>query len=506
MLRAYSNIHNKWINTIGFFILGLIMALAQAPFNFSFLYFLILPLLGLYTRDLKDKKTGFSIGWWTGLGYFSFTIIWIIEPFFVEPKTTGWIAPFALIFMAGGLALFWALAFYIATWLTSAGKIRLIFLAISWTFFEYLRSFIFTGFPWGHLSYGLLSLPIIQVISWIGAHGLGLLLLIICFLPAICAPRVKSGLTIMLSFLCLLTVIGFWRSNNINPDNPKNIIVRVVQPNATQSLKWRKDKKEIFYRKLLDLTIGKSLTSPNVVIWPETSISKLLNDSDAVIKEISIAAGPNTSVVAGIVRKEKNNSRNSLILINEHGDISAIFDKQHLVPFGEYMPMANFLNTIGLSSLTGLAGNFKPGKGSRIIDGGNIPNFLALICYESIFSNYSNNIENRPDWIVQITNDAWFGSFSGPYQHLAQARIRAIEQGVPFVRSANTGISAMIDPYGRILNSIELETSGYFDAVLPDKLPPTPYAKFGELFFMIISCLLLLASLKNIYRKHFITK
>lgn len=106
MLRAYSNIHNKWINTIGFFILGLIMALAQAPFNFSFLYFLILPLLGLYIRDLKDKKTGFSIGWWTGLGYFSFTIIWIIEPFFVEPKTTGWIAPFALVFMAGGLALF----------------------------------------------------------------------------------------------------------------------------------------------------------------------------------------------------------------------------------------------------------------------------------------------------------------------------------------------------------------------------------------------------------------
>ena len=316
MLRTYSNIHKKWMNTIGFFILGLVMALAQAPFNFSFLYFLILPLLGLYLRDLKDKKTGFSIGWWTGLGYFGFTIIWIIEPFFVEPKITGWIAPFALVFMAGGLALFWALAFYIATWLTSAGKIRLIFLAITWTFFEYLRSFIFTGFPWGHLSYGLLSLPIIQLVSWIGAHGLGLLLLIICFLPSICAPRVKSGLTIMLSLLCLLTVIGLWRSNNINPDNSKNIIVRVVQPNATQNLKWRKDKKEKFYRKLLDLTNEKSSTSPNVVIWPETSISKLLNDSDAVIKEISIAAGPNTSVVAGIVRKEKNNSRNSLILIN----------------------------------------------------------------------------------------------------------------------------------------------------------------------------------------------
>ena len=123
-----------------------------------------------------------------------------------------------------------------------------------------------------------------------------------------------------------------------------------------------------------------------------------------------------------------------------------------------------------------------------------------------MFSNYTNSIESRHDWIVQRKNDAWFGIFSGPYQHLAQARIRAIEQGVPFVRSANTGISAMIDPYGRILNSIELETSGYFDAVLPNKLPPTPYAKFGELFLLIISCLLLLASLKNIYKKHFITK
>jgi apolipoprotein N-acyltransferase len=259
--------------------------------------------------------------------------------------------------------------------------------------------------------------------------------------------------------------------------------------------------KHVFYQRQLDFTGSKNTKSPNVVIWPETAISKLLKDSDVMIEEISNTAGSKASVILGIVRKENNKSRNSLVLINEQGDLSAIFDKQHLVPFGEYMPMANLLKNIGLSNLIGLAGNFEPGNRSRIINAKNIPKFLALICYEAIFPNYSNEIKNRPDWIVQITNDAWFGNFSGPYQHLAQARIRAIEQGLPFVRSANTGISAMIDPYGRVLNKIELEASGYFDAALPSKIQPTPYSKFGELFLALFCGLLLLACFANMYRK-----
>ena len=501
MLEAYLMSCKKWMRCFVFFLLGFIMALAQAPFDFSLVYFFVLPFLGFFIRDLKDKKTAFKIGWWTGFGYFGFTIIWIIEPFLVEPKITGWIAPFALLMMAGGLAIFWALSFYVATWLTTKGKIRIILLALSWTFFEYLRSFIFTGFPWGHLSYGLLGIPMIQMVAWVGAHGLGAILLIVCFIPVICAPKIKIGYAIMLSILFGLNIIGAWRSNNIILDNPENIIVRVIQPNATQNLKWRTDMKHVFYQRQLDFTGAKNTKSPNVVIWPETAISKLLKDSDVMIEEISNTAGSKASVILGIVRKENNKSRNSLVLINEQGDLSAIFDKQHLVPFGEYMPMANLLKNIGLSNLIGLAGNFEPGNRSRIINAKNIPKFLALICYEAIFPNYSNEIKNRPDWIVQITNDAWFGNFSGPYQHLAQARIRAIEQGLPFVRSANTGISAMIDPYGRVLNKIELEASGYFDAALPSKIQPTPYSKFGELFLALFCGLLLLACFANMYRK-----
>ena len=134
------------------------MAFAQAPFNFSFIYFFTIPIIGLYLRNLREKKISFKIGWWTAFGYFGFTMIWIVEPFLIEPAITGWLAPFALVLMAGGLAVFWALAFYVAVWFTSEGKFRVIFLALSWTFFEYLRSFIFTGFPWGHLSLSLIHI------------------------------------------------------------------------------------------------------------------------------------------------------------------------------------------------------------------------------------------------------------------------------------------------------------------------------------------------------------
>ena len=503
MLKALMKSHMQWKIYFSFFLLGLIMAFAQAPFNFSFIYFFTIPIIGLYLRNLREKKISFKIGWWTAFGYFGFTMIWIVEPFLIEPAITGWLAPFALVLMAGGLAVFWALAFYVAVWFTSEGKFRVIFLALSWTFFEYLRSFFFTGFPWGHLSYGLLGLPIIQAVAWFGIHGLGLVLIIICFMPAICSPRIKTGLVLMLSFLLVFTVIGLWRSNGEILSNSRNIIVRVIQPNATQILKWRKDMLKVFYTKQLAYTGIKNTKSPNVVIWPETAISRLLKDSGEIIKEISNTAGPNTSLITGIVRRENNKSRNSLILVNERGDLGAIFDKQHLVPFGEYMPMAYLLRNIGLSSLIGFVGNFESGNGPRIIQSENLPNFLALICYESIFPNYSNNIESRADWIVHITNDAWFGNFSGPYQHLSQARVRAIEQGLPLVRSANTGISAIIDPYGNIISSIELNTAGYFDAVLPDKIPPTLYARFGDLIWKIFFALLLLACFKNIYTKHY---
>ena len=495
------NMHEiTWKKCGAFFIVGLILALAQAPFNLSFTYAAVLPFIGLYMRDVKNAKLGFVIGWWLGFGYFALTIVWIVEPFFVAPEVTGWMAPFALAFMAGGLALFWALAFHLTVWLTIAGATRLIFLALCWTLFEFLRANILTGFPWGHLSYALIDLPIIQLTAWIGIHGLGLILLIVCFLPAILIPRFRLGVLLMGTALIILSIFGLWRSSSLILPNVEQIIVRVIQPNAAQHLKWRPDMVNAFYARQLKYTGIKVEQSPDVVIWPETALPQLLENSLLNFQEIAEVAGQNASVITGIVRKKNGKPRNSLIVIGTAGKLDAIYDKEHLVPFGEYMPLANMMNKVGLSNVVGLAGNFRPGQGSRIIQVQNLPNFLALICYEAIFPQYSNSSKNRPEWIVHITNDAWLGSFSGPYQHLVQARVRAIEQGLPLVRSANTGISAMIDPYGRVLKSLELETAGYFDHILPAALPPTLYAKIGELGWLLIYSFLMIFCIKNMFK------
>jgi len=189
-----------------------------------------------------------------------------------------------------------------------------------------------------------------------------------------------------------------------------------------------------------------------------------------------------------------------MIYLDPVGGLNAVFDKQHLVPFGEYFPFASVANSMGLSSLTGLAGRFKSGDGPRVISGRNVPDFAALICYEAIFPQYSQAGEKSPEWIVHITNDAWFGQFSGPYQHLAQARMRAIETGLPVARSANTGVSAMIDPYGRIMERLELGTAGYLDQKLPAPLENTLYSRIGEWLWMILALCLFIAALKPFLR------
>lgn len=471
---------------------GLLLSLAQAPFDLTFVYFIILPYIGWCMRDVKYPKMGFGIGWWIGFGYFALTMHWIVEPFFVEPQITGWMAPFALWFMAAGLALFWGAAFAAAVKIMPAGAGRVIVLAVAWTILEYLRANILTGFPWGHLSYGMLSLPIVQMAAWIGIHGAGLVLLLVCFLPAIFAPRIWDGALWAIILMLAIGAIGAWRSSGVENINPRNTMVRVVQPNAAQHLKWRRDMVGVFYGRQLGYTKAKTQIRPDIVIWPETAIPQLLEDSLPVLQEIGDASGPKTAVIAGIVRKQGNAPRNSMVFLDPVGGLNTVYDKQHLVPFGEYMPFANIIDRFGLSSLTGLAGRFEAGEGPRVINGHNVPNFIPLICYEAIFPQYARLRNGEAEWIVHITNDAWFGDFSGPYQHLAQARMRAIETGLPVVRSANTGVSAMIDPNGRVLKSLELGSAGYFDHHLPNAKKPTLYSRTGEWIWMVLATMLLI--------------
>ena len=481
-----------WTERFIFLVLGLALGLGHAPFGLSFIYFLILPFLAYACSEAPDGKVGFGVGWWTGFGYFGLTLHWIVEPFFVEPEVTGWMAPFALALMAGGLALFWGAAFGIAARLFNGINARTIGLAALWTLSEYTRGNIFTGFPWGKLTYAFVDLPIIQLTAWFGIYGLGLIILLVAFLPILFGKEIWKGAAFSLVIFSILFGLGEFRQSGTHENHPDGTIVRLLQPNAAQHLKWRRDLIDVFYNRQLGYSSANTIPRPNVIIWPETSLQFFLGQNPQKLQEVANAAGPNTSVIAGIIRREGDWNRNALIYLDEAGGVSAVYDKHHLVPFGEYFPFASFFRQLGLQGLTQMAGTFQQGDGPKIIEGGNVPRFIPLICYEAIFPQYAGVKGARPDWLVHITNDAWFGTFSGPYQHLAQSRTRAIEQGLPMARSANTGVSAMIDPYGRVVKSLPLGTHGYLDVNLPAPLRPTIYGRFGDIPWVILAILLVL--------------
>jgi apolipoprotein N-acyltransferase len=259
---------------------------------------------------------------------------------------------------------------------------------------------------------------------------------------------------------------------------PRAQTVRLVQPNAPQKLKWRRDYAPMFFDRMLRQTEAPG--APDLTVWPETSVPFLLNRAGEGLKLISEAAG-GREVALGIQRTEGMHAYNSLALIGAGGKVQQVYDKHHLVPFGEYIPFGDlYFDITGNPDFAPSQGyGYTPGPGAEVLDLGPLGRMLPLICYEAIFPQ-DLRTKTRPDWILQITDDGWFGTLSGPYQHLAQVRLRAIEQGLPILRAANTGVSAVIDAKGRILKSVPLGKQGIIDTVIPGALPATPYSRTGD--------------------------
>ena len=354
------------------------------------------------------------------------------------------------------------------------------------------RSYVFTGFPWGLIGYGWVETPIIQAASVVGVHGLGFLTL------AAMALLSRAKLVPMFaaaSILAALWGFGTYRLSQHVLPRADGFTVRIVQPNVEQKLKWLPEFQRMFFQRLKSLSAGDE--PAGVVIWPEAAVPFFPRERPDLLQEISIAA-QGTEVIFGARRRDTSGSWfNQLVLLDGDGVLIENYDKHHLVPFGEYVPLSGLLSAVGLSALTG--SGFTAGDGPKVMMQGNTPPFLPLICYEAIFPQHASVSGERPDWIVQITNDAWFGRFSGPYQHLAQSRVRAIEQGLPLARSANTGVSAMVDPYGRIVASVPLNRMGSFDAGLPAPLLATVYSRFGD--WPVLAMLLTLIFLQLFARK-----
>jgi apolipoprotein N-acyltransferase len=459
---------------------GAALALTQAPVSWPFVLFLALPILLWQLDGTGGAGEAFGVGWLAGAGYFTAGIFWIVEPFLVDPVRHGWMAPFALAGMGGGLALFWAIPFALARRLWPAHGARIVVLAGLWTLSEFARAHVLTGFPWALLGYAWVETPVIQAAALGGPHLLGFLTLVAGLLPGLLSLRAAAAAA---ALVAAGWGLGALRVAQPLPERPEAPLVRIVQPNAAQHLKWRPDMQREFHRRLLDAT--RAPGAPDVVIWPETAVDFVLGRAPDLQAEVAAAPGPEGWLILGIRRAEPTGEGwrwfNSLAVLRPDGSAAAVYDKHHLVPFGEYIPFAAAVARLGLPGLDALAGaGFSDGPGPRVVAASGVPAFLPLICYEAIFPHGLRAPGGRPEWLVQVTNDAWFGEVAGPYQHLAQARLRAIEQGLPLARAANTGVSAMIDPRGRIVGEIGLGAEGYVDAALPAALPPTPYARFGD--------------------------
>ncbi|SEN23711.1 Apolipoprotein N-acyltransferase [Pseudorhodobacter antarcticus] len=437
---------------------------------------------------------------WTGLfiggGHFALALSWIIEPFLIEPEVYAWMIPFVLILLPFGLGLFWALAAGIAHRFGATYAHRVLLFAVTLTAAELTRGYIFTGFPWAMIGHIFIDTPIAHLATFAGAGGLTLLAVLVTGLPV-----ALGGRWIAVPILSLF-VATVWGDNLQSPAYPADLtIVRLVQPNAEQSLKWDPDRAQDHMDRLLELTTAPGPNAPpDMVVWPETSVPYLLNNNDDILRVIG-RAGQGAPVAFGIQRVDGNRGYNTLAVVDQTGRLTQLYDKHHLVPFGEYIPFGDIAyDLFGITAFAAQQGaGYSAGPGAAVLDlGPKLGRILPLICYEAVFPQDLRAAPIRADWILHITNDAWFGTLTGPWQHLAQARLRAIEQGLPLLRAANTGVSAVIDARGRVVAKIPLGRAAFIDAALPPPLPPTLYARHGDLplVLLLLGTVLALVSLR----------
>jgi apolipoprotein N-acyltransferase len=511
-----------WSRAAASFGLGAASMLGFAPFHFWPLLFVILPafvwLLDGIAESEADRSRGgkpqwrqaMLAGWWFGFGFFVTGLYWTGFAFFVEADKYALLVPLAVAAFPAGLAIFFALASgaAIAFWRPGAGRIFV--LAATFFIADWLRGHMLTGFPWNIWGYALAgNEAVAQSASLFGIYGLTLLSLVIFASPAALAgPSGQNGRGWLLPALCLAILASGWawgtmRLASASNETVPDVRLRIVQANVPQAEKWKRENRQWIFKRYLDLS-DRPGEEPTHVIWPETATPFIFMVNDRIFEPdaqtaLSALTGNRKSLILGGERVDAtpradgtyrvNDVYNSLFVLGPDGTVKTLYDKVHLVPFGEYLPFQDVLGRLGIEQLTHGKVGFASGILRATMTAPGAPSFLPLICYEAIFPGLANEARPRPGWLLNLTNDGWFGTSSGPYQHLHQTRLRAIEQGLPLIRAANTGISAVVDAYGRIQASLPLNAMGVIDHALPVAIEPTLFTQWGE------NCLMLLAFL-----------
>jgi apolipoprotein N-acyltransferase len=493
---------------------GAVAGLAMPPFDLWPLLFLAFPIL-IWSLAQLSRRQAFAYGWLFGLGYFITCFYWIGIAFLVDAKTYLWMMPFMVGGLAGGMALYWGLAALVTAMLRQQGLSRIITFAVLLAIAEWLRGHLLTGFPWtapGLAVDGMGSFA--QSASLFGMPSLTLLIVLWAALPALLGlPSVRRReWTTALLILAVLPALWLWGSYRLASDDGKTVdgvTLRIVQPNVAQEAKWRPERERENFDRLKRLSMQATGERPQgindvaVVIWPESAVSFFIDEHAQALSELAQMLPQQTTLVMGALRRdgaaESERVYNSVLAFDGDAGLVAHYDKWRLVPGGEFLPFEAILEPLGFRKVVTVPGSFASGPGPRNIALSGVAPAGVLICYEAIFPHDLIDPSERPAWIINVTNDAWFGRSSGPYQHLAQARLRTIEQGLPLIRAANTGISAIIDAYGRMDESLPLGVESVLDGTLPKSLPPTLYARAGD--FMLAGLIILLGLVAIVLRQ-----
>jgi apolipoprotein N-acyltransferase len=470
--------------------LGLCVVAALPPFYVLPLAFVGFSGFFLILEKAQTKRSAFFLGWCFGVGFFGGGLYWLANAFLVNADKHGWLIPIAVPGLAAGMGVFIGITALFAHFIWRGRKElsstlgRILLFAVAWTLIEWLRSWIFTGFPWNLIgTIWAFSDAMIQPAAWVGAFGLSLITVLAATSgAAVLQTRGKSRF--FAAFLMIIVPIMMWGAGELRLSNALNevhdgILLRLVQPNIQQKDKWENNLKAENFEEhiLLSEAAGEGSKRPTHIIWPETAVTYSINRDHNVALAIASVVPRGGLVITGAPRMTEKGVKpfqvwNSLMALDELGQVQASYDKSHLVPFGEYIP---FRGLIPLPKMTAGMVDFTSGMGAQTIELTGLPAFSPLICYEIIFPNHVIDDKKRPEWILNITNDGWYGDSPGPYQHLISARMRSVEEGLPVVRVANTGVTMITDAYGRIKSHLDYNIRGFIDVSLPKALPDAPF-------------------------------
>jgi apolipoprotein N-acyltransferase len=472
------------------FATGALAALAMPPLDWLPLGVAgVVVFVWLWDASATPRAALFT-GWTWGLGHFAIGSYWILEAFFVPPADFKLAGPPIVFGLAAVLGFFPGAAAAAARWLVRrwpalGGRYRrLIVLALAWTIAEWLRGHIFTGYPWNpHGHVWILAPVLLQGAALFGVYGLSLFTFAI-----LAAPIAGWRASVVALAVLALAGLGGWLS--MMPPGEGGPRVRIVQPNTPQAEKWQRDTQTRQLGKLIDMSRQPGFDRLAAVVWPETAIPFFVTPNSRALPILATAAPSGGYLLTGAARstdRPEDGVWNSLLAIDGAGAIVAHYDKVHLVPLGEYIPFHKELAPV--SGMIG-RGSFEVGDGLVTLALPGLPPLSPIICYEVIFPGAVTGPGARPRWLLNVTNDAWFGLSSGPYQHLASARLRAIEEGLPMIRAANTGVSAVIDANGRVLASLDMNREGIIDHAIPAARNATAYSRWGDGMLLIIVLLL----------------